>query len=209
MNELDQQLHAKIAHRDRVLQVFENDKQGITASRDNIVDMYRVTLRVWRKLKARQEEHNTAQEPEMPPHVRKSYNWCGDESEAENFKWYDQEIEKLKPIDEKIERIDKLLHYLRFQWYPIYPAQENLFIFDSEAKKMREKLRKEISIKRCQLGSELQIRSTGVGLKQTWYIGTDENGEIEFLGSHEEQQKQSRKRKIEKLGLRIVRPETD
>ena len=52
MNELDQQRHTKITHRDRVLQVFENDKQAITPSHDNIVDMYRVTLRVWRKLRA-------------------------------------------------------------------------------------------------------------------------------------------------------------
>ena len=203
------QIRSKIAHADRLLSLFEQNKSLITPSQDTIVDMYRVSLRVWRKLRATQEECKTTQEPEMLPHVKKSYDWCGDESEAENFKWYDDEIEKLQPIDDKIKRINQLLHYLRFQCYPLYPAQENPYLLDCEAKKLREKLRKEISIKRCQLGSELQKRGTGVGLKQTWYIGTDENGDIEFLDSFEEQQKQSRKRKIEKLGLRIIRPETD
>ncbi len=204
-----EQIHSKIAHTDRLLQVFEQNKTVITPSHDTVVDMYRVSLRVWRKLRATQEECKTTQEPQMLPHVKKSYDWCGDESEAENFKWYDEEIEKLQPIDDKIERINQLLHYLRFQCYPIYQPQENLYLLDCEAKKLRENLEEKKAIKRCQLGQELQKRSTGLGLKQTWYIGTDENGDIEFLDSFEEQQKQSRKRKIEKLGLRIVRPETN
>ena len=192
-----EQIRSKIAHTDRLLQAFEQNKTIIIPSHDTVVDMYRVSLRVWRKLKATDEENTQTSEPHSLS------------KEDEAMAWYDQEIEKLKPIDEKIEHINKLLHHLRFQCYPLYQAQENLYLLDNEAKKLREKLEKEKSIKRCQLGQELQKRDTGFGLKQTWYIGTDENGDIEFLDSFEEQQKQSRKRKIEKLGLRIIRPETD
>lgn len=209
MSLTEEQIHSKIAHADRVLQVFEDNKSVIIPSHDNIVDMYRVSLRVWRKFKATQEECKTAQEPEMPPHVRKSFNWCGDESEAENFKWYDEEIEKLKPIDDKIERINKLLHYLRFQCYPLYQAQENLFILDVEAKKLREKLEQEKSIKRCKLGQELQIRGGGFGLKKDWFFGYDDNGNLIPFESEEEQQKAHRKTRIKKLGLRIVRFDTE
>lgn len=203
-----EQILTKIVHTDRVLQVFEDNKSLIIPSHDNIVDMYRVSLRAWRKLKATQEEHKTPQEPEMPPHVKSSYDWCGDESKAENFKWYDEELEKLQPIDDKIERINQLLHYLRFQLYPLYQPQENLFILDIEAKKLREKLEKEKSIKRCKLGQELQIRGGGFGLKRDWFFGYDDNGNLIPFESEEEQRKAYRKSRIKKLGLKIVRPET-
>lgn len=209
MSLTEEQIQSKIAHADRLLQVFEHNKNLIIPTHDAVVDMYRVSLRVWRKLRSTQEECKTAQEPEMPPHVKKSYDWCGDESEAENFKWYDEEIEKLQPIDDKIERINTLLHYLRFQCYPLYQPQENLFILDVEAKKLREKLEKEKSIKRCQLGQELQIRGGGFGLKRDWFFGYDDNGNLIPFESEEEQQKAHRKTRIKKLGLRIVRTDTE
>jgi hypothetical protein len=188
MNELAQQRHAKIAHRDRVLQVFENDKQLITPSHDNIVDMYRVTLRVWRKLRAIDDAKIDNAKNQMAK--EDAFNDAFIEKATKN---------QIEPIDVKMAHIDSLLRFLRYCSYPIYPAHQDLIVLDYAAKQRRESL----GALRAQANAKIYeaLKAYYPQNNVTLYLAEDEYGVLTFFDTAEEAD-QARE-KFKKRNLRL------
>ncbi len=191
MNELDQQRHAKIAHRDRVLQVFENDKQLITPGHDNIVDMYRVTLRVWRKLRVIDEA---------------KFDNAKNQLTKEDAFLDKAHKEHIEPLDLKMAHIDSLLRFLRYCSYPIYPGHPDLIPLDSAAKRRHEKLR----ILRARTNSNISkaLKAQYPHNNLTLYLGEDENGVLTFFDTPEEANEALEKFKNRRSKLTIVQTKT-
>lgn len=191
MKEIDRQRHAKIAHRDRVLQVFESDKQLITPGHDNIVDMYRVTLRVWRKLRAIDEAKIEQAKNQLV--TENALNDAFIEKATKN---------QIEPIDVKMQHIDSLLRFLRYCSYPIYPAHPDLVVLDYAAKQRRERL----EILRARTNTEIHqaIKAYCPHNNVTLYLGEDEYGVLTFFDTPEEAEKARAKFKKRNRKLTLI-----